>query len=71
MSVSHAHPVAADQPSSWLRGVNLFFVILALGLVALAVAVKVWGMVALTMAALPFVPVMYIIFIWISLPKGV
>ena len=68
MSVSHAHRVAADQPSSLLRGVNLFFVILALGLVAVGVAVKIWGMVALTMVALPFVPVMYAIFIWISLP---
>lgn len=68
MSVSHAHTAPAEQPSKLLRGVNLFFVVLALALVALAVAVKVWGMVALTMAALPFVPVMYAVFIWISLP---
>lgn len=71
MSASHIHPIAADQPSSLLRGVPLFFVILALGIVVLALSVKVWGMVVLTMAALPFVPMMFVIFIWISLPKGV
>jgi hypothetical protein len=37
-------------------------------LLALVLAVKTWGFVALTMAALPLVPVMFVIFIWITLP---
>lgn len=68
MSVSHAATETAAQPASFLRGTNLVFVLIALALAVLAVAVKTWGFVALTMAALPLVPVMFVIFIWISLP---
>lgn len=50
------------------RDVNIVFYLLAIALTALALAVKTWGLVALTMAALPMVPVMFAIFIWISLP---
>lgn len=68
MSVSHAHIDTPAQPSSLLRGTNLVFVVIALLLAVLALAVKTWGFVALTMAALPLVPVMFVIFVWISLP---
>lgn len=50
------------------RDVNIVFYMLAILLTVLVLAVKTWGMVALTMAALPMVPVMFAIFIWISLP---
>jgi len=61
---ANTHDASAVPP----RGAGLVFALLALALVALAAAVKIWGVVALTMAALPLVPVMFIIFIWISLP---
>lgn len=50
------------------RDVNIVFYMLAIALTVLVLAVKTWGLVALTMAALPMVPVMFAIFIWISLP---
>lgn len=50
------------------RDINIVFYIIVIALTVLALAVKTWGMVALTMAALPMVPVMFAIFIWISLP---
>ena len=65
--MSHSQTaVPAALPTA--KGIHLTFALIALGLVLLALAVKVWGMVALTMAALPMVPVMFVIFIWISLP---
>lgn len=71
MSVSQTHPLSPKVPrraASRLKGANLVFALLALVVVALALAVKAWGAVALTMAALPLVPVMFALFIWISLP---
>ncbi len=50
------------------RDVNMVFYLLAIALTVLVLAVKIWGPVALTMAALPMVPVMFAFFIWISLP---
>lgn len=50
------------------RDVNIVFYLLAVALTVLVLAVKTWGLVALTMAALPMVPVMFGFFIWISLP---
>jgi hypothetical protein len=49
-------------------GVRIAFALIALAVVLLALAVKIWGPVALTLAALPLVPVIFVIFIWISLP---
>ena len=73
MSVSHARPRRSIPLFSALardigRDVNIVFYLLAIALTVLVLAVKTWGMVALTMAALPMVPVMFAIFIWISLP---
>ena len=50
------------------RDVNIFFYLLTIAVTVLVLAVKTWGLVALTMAALPMVPVMFGFFIWISLP---
>lgn len=50
------------------HGVNMVFVLLAFAMVVLALCVMVWGPVALTIAALPMVPAMFVFFIWISLP---
>lgn len=73
MSVSHARPQLRIPLFSALardigRDVNIIFYLLAIALTVLVLAVKTWGLVALTMAALPMVPVMFAIFIWISLP---
>ncbi len=72
MSVS-ATPARPLPLIGWIardigRDVNIVFYLLAIALTVLALAVKTWGLVALTMAALPMVPVMFGFFFWISLP---
>jgi ABC-type polysaccharide/polyol phosphate export permease len=73
MSVSRARsiPIFTPLARAVKRDVNLVFYIIVILLTALVLAVKTWGLVALTMAALPLVPVMFAIFVWISFPKGV
>ncbi|MFZ1468002.1 MAG: hypothetical protein WAT09_03385 [Paracoccaceae bacterium] len=50
------------------KGVALALGLTLLAIVAIGAAVAIWGPIALTFAALPVVPIMFIIFIWISLP---
>lgn len=68
ISATHALPLTAPAAEGTSRGVTMVFLALAIAVVALVVAVKIWGAVALTMAALPLVPLMFVLFIWISLP---
>lgn len=71
MSVSRAYPMpskAARRAPSRLKGANLVFALVALIVLALTLAVNAWGVVVLTLAALLLVPVMFALFIWISLP---
>lgn len=74
MSVSIARPIPifsalyAALARDIGRDINVVFYLLVIALTALVLAVKTWGLVALTMAALPMVPVMFGLFIWISLP---
>ncbi len=79
MSVSQARPRSKARRIPILsslardigRDINVVFYLLVIALTVLVLAVKTWGIVALTMAALPMVPVMFAVFIWISFPKGV
>ena len=67
MSASDTKPLPSSAiPTS--KGVKQFFVVLLLAVVVVAVATFIWGPVALTMAALPLVFLMFVFFIWISLP---
>jgi hypothetical protein len=70
MSISNARPIPlfSALARDIGRDVNIVFYLLVIALTLLVLAVKTWGLVALTMAALPMVPVMFAIFIWISLP---
>jgi len=61
-------PIFSSLSDAIGRDVNLIFYILVILLTALVLAVKTWGLVALTMAALPMVPVMFAFFVYISLP---
>lgn len=47
---------------------NLIFYILTILLTVLVLAVKTWGLVALTLTALALVPVMFIFFVLITWP---
>jgi hypothetical protein len=73
MSVSFARPkvqipflssIARDVA----RDVNVIFYLLVIALTLLVLAVKIWGLVVLTMVALCMVPLMFALFVWISWP---
>jgi hypothetical protein len=70
MSISNTRPIPlfSALARDIGRDVNIVFYLLVIALTLLVLAVKTWGVVALTMAALPMVPVMFALFIWISLP---
>jgi hypothetical protein len=50
------------------QDINLIFYLLVIALTLLVLAVKLWGLVALTMVALAAVPCMFAFFIAISWP---
>lgn len=68
--------LAADLPldhaprhdSAAGRGAEMVLWLVPVVLLLLTLAVQTWGPVALTMAALPLVPAMFVIFVWITLP---
>ena len=69
MSDSTPRPVPQSEGDrARSRSANRVFVLLAIAVVLLAVAVKFWGLIALTIAATAMVPVIFILFIIISWP---
>lgn len=50
------------------RDIDLIFYLLVIALTVLVLAIKTWGIVVLTLTALALVPVMFIIFVWITWP---
>jgi hypothetical protein len=50
------------------KDINLVFYLLVIAVTALVLAVKTWGLVALTMAALATVPVIFVLLLWITKP---
>lgn len=63
---SAPHPTGPQADTH--RRAELILWLVPVLLLGLALAVKTWGLVALTLAALPLVPVMFVLFIAISLP---
>lgn len=68
LSASRPIPIFSALARDIGRDVNIVFYLLVIALTLLVLAVKTWGVVALTMTALPMVPVMFALFIWITLP---
>jgi hypothetical protein len=50
------------------RDIDLIFYLLVIALTVLVLAIKTWGIMVLTLTALALVPVMFIIFVWITWP---
>jgi hypothetical protein len=61
-------PVLSSIARDVARDVNVVYYLLVIAVTLLVLAVKTWGLVVLTMAALCMVPVMFALFIWISWP---
>lgn len=73
MSLSQARPARQLPILSSLardidRDINVIFYLLVIALTALVLAVKTWGLAALTLTALAAVPCMFAFFIYISWP---
>lgn len=64
----YAIPVIGWIARDISRGVENVFYALAIAALALVLAVKTWGLVALTLTALCLVPVMFVLLIAISRP---
>ncbi|QLQ18109.1 MAG: hypothetical protein HZT43_04500 [Exiguobacterium profundum] len=64
----HAVPVVGWIARDIAQGVENVFYALVIALTALVLAVKAWGIVAITMTALALVPVMFLWLIAISRP---
>ncbi|MGV8987097.1 MAG: hypothetical protein ACOH2H_12530 [Cypionkella sp.] len=62
----YALPIVGPVTRAIEKDINLIWYVLVILLTVLVLAVKTWGLVALTMAALAMVPVMLLIIIAIS-----
>lgn len=61
-------PVVGPISRAVGKDTDLVFYLLVIALTALVLAVKTWGLVALTMTALALVPCMFIFFIAVTWP---
>lgn len=61
-------PVLGHIARDVSRDVNVIFYLLTIALTLLVLAVKTWGLAALTLTAVAFVPVMFCLLIWVTLP---
>ena len=73
MSVSATNPPAPFPVLGHIardvsRDINVVFYLLTIALTLLVLAVKTWGLVALTLTAVTLVPVMFVLLIWVTLP---
>lgn len=64
----YALPIIGPVTRAMEKDVDLIWYVLVILLTALVLAVKTWGIVALTMTALAFVPVMFVLLLVIARP---
>lgn len=61
-------PILSPLGRAMAKDDSLIFYVLVIFLTAVVLAFKIWGLVALTMTALTFVPVVFALLIWTTLP---
>lgn len=66
--VLRALPVMGRVVRDIERDVDTVFYLLVILVTALVLAVQAWGLAALVVTAVAFVPVMFVLLIWITLP---
>lgn len=66
--ILHATPILGHLARDIARDVNTIFYLLTILVTLLVLAIKVWGLAALVVTAVAFVPVMFCMLIWITLP---
>jgi hypothetical protein len=66
--ILHATPVVGALARDIARDVNTIFYVLMILVTILVLAIQTWGFAALVLSAVAFVPVMFCMLIWITLP---
>ena len=66
--VLHATPVLGHIVRDISRDISTIYYVLTILLTLLVLSVKTWGLAALVLSAVGFVPVMFALLIWITLP---
>jgi len=64
----HAIPVLGHIARDISRDISTIYYVLTILLTLLVLAIQTWGFAALVLAAVAFVPVMFCLLIWITLP---
>lgn len=66
--ILHATPILGHIARDISRDISTIYYLLTILLTLLVLAIQTWGLAALVLTAVAFVPVMFILLIWITLP---
>ncbi|PLL11611.1 hypothetical protein C0V75_16485 [Tabrizicola sp. TH137] len=66
--ILHATPVIGHIARDISRDISTIYYVLTILLTLLVLAIQTWGLAALVLTAVAFVPVMFTLLIWITLP---
>ena len=66
--ILHATPILGHIARDISRDISTIYYLLTILLTLLVLAIQTWGLAALVVTAVAFVPVMFTLLIWITLP---
>lgn len=66
--ILHATPVIGHIARDISRDISTVYYLLTILVTLLVLGVKTWGLAALVLPAVAFVPLMFILLVWITLP---
>jgi hypothetical protein len=66
--ILHATPILGHIARDISRDISTIFYVLMIVVTLIVLAVQTWGLAALVVTAVAFVPVMFVMLIWITLP---
>lgn len=66
--ILHATPVLGAIARDTARDISTIYYVMVILLTLLVLAIQTWGFAALVLSAVAFVPVMFAVLIWITLP---
>lgn len=66
--ILHATPILGHVARDISRDISTVYYVLMILVTLIVLAVKTWGFAALVLTAVAFVPVMFAMLIWITLP---
>ncbi len=66
--ILHATPILGHIARDISRDISTIYYVLMIVITLIVLSVKTWGLAALVLTAVAFVPVMFALLIWITLP---